>query len=69
MGLKKFEILTVPVEVEYMKPVLGRVYSIFCWLMCARVKRIDIKFINKKVCSHYCLIVPRFLKGGVLSEK
>lgn len=67
--MKKFEILTVPVEVEFVKPVLGRVYSIFCWLMCVWVKRVNIMFINKKVCSYYCLVVPRFLKGGAISEK
>ena len=62
--VKKFNVLTVPLEVEYKKPILGRVFGLFIWLMLVRVKKFNLTMNGKPIFSFYTLIVPRFLKGG-----
>jgi hypothetical protein len=62
--VKKFDVLTVPLEVEYKKPILGRVFGLFIWLMLVRVKKFNLTMNGKPISSFYRLIVPRFLKGG-----
>ena len=37
--MKKFDVLVVPVEVEYKKSILGRLFGLLCWLMVVRVKK------------------------------
>lgn len=64
MKVKKFDVLTVPLEVEYKKPILGRVFGLFIWLMVVRVKKFNLTMNGKPIFSFYTLIVPRFLKGG-----
>lgn len=62
--VKKFNVLTVPLEVEYKKPILGRVFGLFICLMVVRVKKFNLTMNGKPIFSFYTLIVPRFLKGG-----
>ena len=64
MKVKKFDVLIVPVEVEYKKPILGRLFGLLCWLMVVRVKKFNLTMNGKPIFSFYTLIVPRFLKGG-----
>lgn len=64
MKMKKFDMLTVPVEVEYENPILGRLFGLFAWLMLVRVKKFNLTINGQPVSSFYRLIVPRFLKGG-----
>lgn len=64
MKVKKFNVLTVPLEVEYKKPILGRVFGLFIWLMVVRVKKFNLTMNGQPIFSFYRLIVPRFLKGG-----
>ena len=64
MKVKKFDVLTVPLEVEYENPVLGRLFGLFAWLMLVRVKKFNLTMNGKPISSFYRLIVPRFLKGG-----
>lgn len=64
MRVKKFDVLTVPVEVEYKKPILGRLFGLLCWLMVVRVKKFNFTMNGQPILSFYRLIVPRFLKGG-----
>lgn len=64
MKVKKFDVLIVPVEVEYKKPILGRLFGLLCWLMVVRVKKFNLTMNGKPIFSFYRLIVPRFLKGG-----
>lgn len=64
MKVKKFDVLTVPLEVEYENSVLGRLFSLFAWLMLVRVKKFNLTMNGKPISSFYRLIVPRFLKGG-----
>ena len=64
MKVKKFNVLTVPLEVEYKKPILGRVFGLFIWLMVVRVKKFNLTMNGKPIFSFYRLSVPRFLKGG-----
>ena len=64
MKVKKFDVLTVPLEVEYKKPILGRVFGLFIWLMLVRVKKFNFTMNGQPVFSFYRLIVPRFLEGG-----
>lgn len=42
MKVKKFNVLTVPLEVEYKKPILRRVFGLFIWLMLVRVKKFNL---------------------------
>lgn len=67
--VKKFDILIVPIEVEYKKPILRRLFGALAWLMVARVKKFSLTMNGQSVLSFYRLIVPRFLKGGVSGEK
>ena len=64
MKVKKFDVLTVPVEVEYKKPILGRLFGLLCWLMLVKVKKFNVTMNNQPIFSFYRLIIPRFLKGG-----
>ena len=64
MKVKKFDVLIVPLEVEYLKPIMGRVFGLFIWLMVVRVKKFNLTMNGKPIFSFYTLIVPRFLKGG-----
>lgn len=61
--IKKFDVVSVPVEVEYLKPVLGRVFGVFAWLLMVRFKRFKVMFCNECVGSFYRLIVPRYTRG------
>ena len=67
--IRKFDVLSVPVEVEYKKPVLGCVIVFITWLLLIRVKRFNITMNNKPLYSFYRLIVPRFMKGGEADEE
>ncbi len=69
MKMKKFDMLTVPVEVEYENPILGRLFGLFAWLMLVRVKKFNLTINGQPVSSFYRLIVPRFLKGGGSGEE
>lgn len=64
MKVKKFDVLTVPLEVEYENPILGRLFGLFVWLMLIRFKKFNFTMNGQPVFSFYRLIVPRFLKGG-----
>lgn len=66
--VKKFDVLTVSVEVEYKKPILGKLFGALAWLMVVRVKKFNLTMNNRTVCSFYRLIIPRFLKGGASGE-
>lgn len=62
--IKKFDVWSVPIEVEYIKPIAGRLFGVFARLKLVRVKRFNMT-VNYKAISHfYRLIVPRFVKGG-----
>lgn len=67
--VKKFDVLTVPLEVEYENPILGRLFGLFVWLMLVRVKKFNLTMNGKPIFSFYRLIVPRFLKGGGADEE
>lgn len=62
--VNKFGVLNVPLQVEYLSPILGRLFACLAWLMLFRVKKFNLTMNNKTVCSFYRLIVPRFVKGG-----
>ncbi len=67
--MKKFDVLVVPVEVEYKKPILGRLFGLLCWLMVVRVKKFNLTMKGQPIFSFYRLIAPRFLKGGGADEE
>lgn len=64
MKVKKFDVLIVPLEVEYIKPIRGRLFALFGWVMLVRFKKFNFTMNGQPVFSFYRLIVPRFLKGG-----
>lgn len=67
--MKKIDVLPVTLEVEYKKPILGRVFGLFIWLMVVRVKKFNLTMNGKPIFSFYTLIVPRFVKGGGADAK
>ncbi len=67
--VKKFDVLHIPVEVEYEKPILGWFFCVLAWLIIIRVKKFNLTMNDKTVCSFYRLIFPRFVKGGEAGEK
>lgn len=67
--VKKFDLLPVPVEVEYINPVLGRLFGAVAWAMLVRLKKFNLTMNGQTVCSFYRLIVPRFVKGGDVVEE
>ena len=67
--IKKFDLLPVPVEVEYKNPVLGRLFGAAAWAKLVRLKKFNLTMNGKTVCSFYRLIVPRFVKGGGVCEE
>lgn len=69
MKIKKFDILLVTLEVEYIHPILGRIFAFFAWLMLVRFKKFNLTMNNRIICSFYRLIIPRFVKGGEANAK
>lgn len=69
MKMKKIDVLSVPLEVEYKHPLLGRVFAFFVWLMLVRFKKFIFTMNGVPVCSVYRLIIPRFMKGGGICEE
>lgn len=69
MKVKKFDVLTVPLEVEYTSPLLGRLFGLAAWLMLVRVKKFNFTLNGKPIFSFWRLIVPRFVKGGASLEE
>lgn len=67
--IKKFDVLTVPIEVEYTNPIAGRLFGVFAWLMLVRVKEFNLTVNGKPLSRFYRLIVPRFVKGGAGDEE
>ncbi len=67
--IKKFDIFPVQIEVEYLSPILGRLFGALAWVFLIRLKKFNLTMNNETVCSFYRLIVPRFLKGGGSGEE
>ncbi len=61
--IKKFDVFTIPVEVVYINPVLGRLFGAVVWFKLLQFKKFNLTMNNTTVYSFYRLIVPRFLKG------
>lgn len=61
--IRKFQILKVPVEVEYKRPVLGRLYWFFYRLRLIRFFKINTEFCGETVCSAVWLCVPVISRG------
>ncbi len=67
--IRKFDVVTVPLEVEYLNPILGRLFAVAAWFMLIRFKKFNLSVLGKNQYSFYRLIVPRFLEGGGDNEK
>lgn len=63
--IKKFQIIRVPVEVEYFKPIFGRLFGVYVWLKSIRLKKIKLTiFVEKKILTLqwvYRLYIPQYL--------
>ncbi len=66
--MKKIKILSIPVEVEYTKPILGRLLVFYTFLRLIRLKKCTLKNRGRLVGSFYYLIIPRFVKGSGVNE-
>ena len=53
--IKKFEIIVVPVQIEYLKPILGRVFATFALLKCIKLFKFNVYGYN-----FYRLSIPKF---------
>lgn len=40
--IKKFEFMVVPVQIEYLKPILGRVFATFALLKCIKLFKFNV---------------------------
>jgi len=69
MKLKKIKLMRVTVEVEYTKPILGRLLAVLTFLTLIRFQKFTLKKNGKIIDSFYYLIIPRFVKGGGTLEK
>ncbi len=69
--IKKFDILIVPIEVEYLFPVRGRIFAALAWMLLIRLKKIGLTWAgyDKPFFSFWRLIVPRFVEGGGADEE
>ncbi|HRC81344.1 MAG TPA: hypothetical protein PLF27_08150 [Sedimentibacter sp.] len=71
--MKKFRVVRVPIEVEYVRPILGRVYALFVWLRCIKVFKFRICLspyaklhnMNIRLTKTYMLAVPKFERNVV----
>lgn len=63
MKIKKIDVLPVTIEVYYNRPIFGRVFAFFVWLMFVRFIKFNLPMDNKTVFKFYRIIVPRFVKG------
>lgn len=61
---RKLEILKVPVEIEYTRPILGRLYWLFLKLKLTRVLRVKVDFMGEPVSNAIWLCIPSASKGG-----
>ena len=68
--VKKFDILTVPLKIEFSHPMLQMLFRLWACLILVRIKKFNITTDKgKTVCEFYHLIVPRFMKGGASCEE
>lgn len=56
--LKNFHLIRVPVEIDYCRPILGRIYAIYAWFKCIRF--LKVKYYTK---TFYYLAIPQYVKG------
>lgn len=67
--VKKFDVLVVPIDVEYTSPLLGRILLLMAWPKLVRVMKINLTYGNETICNFSRLIIPRFLKGGARCDE
>ncbi len=67
--VKQFDVLVVPIDVEYTSPLLGRILLPMAWLKLVRVIKFNLTFGNETVCCFYRLVIPYVLKGGVRCDE
>lgn len=65
--IKNFQIIQVPVEVEYINPILGRLMAVYAWVRCIKLIKYRINYPilgspNKtaKKDNYYMLAIPKF---------
>lgn len=62
--IKKIKLIRVPIEIEYCRPILGRIYAIYVWLKCIKFIRMKFHFtFNKQQISSktvYWIAIPQF---------
>lgn len=58
--VKKFKVIPVDIDVEYIKPIRGRLFAVFAWLYLAQFKIINYAPLGKPIFTWYCIIYPRF---------
>lgn len=55
----KFILIRPEASIEYIKPVLGRLYAAYCWLRMINLKIYKLKFNGE--CYYFpVLVIPRF---------
>ena len=67
--VKKFGVLTILCEVEYVNPVLGRLLAFFMWFRTLRIQKCILTMNNAPKYTFYRLIVLKFLKGKIDEEQ
>ena len=68
MKVKKFNVQIIPVEVEYIKPVLGQLYAIFVWFRALRLQKCVLTLNGTPEYTFYRFVVPKFMRGSTNEE-
>jgi hypothetical protein len=62
--IKRFELIRVPIQIEYCRPIIGRLYAIYAWFSCVKFFRMKFCFtFNKQQIDSktvYRLAIPQF---------
>nr|DAP87186.1 MAG TPA: hypothetical protein [Caudoviricetes sp.] len=64
MSRIKFILIRPKASIKYIKPVLGRLYAAYCWLMMINIKMYKLKVKNEKKKYYFIAIaIPKFRSG------
>lgn len=65
MKIKRFEVERVPVEVEYIRPIVGRLYLLFIFFKLIRHVKVQPTINGVRACKPiHILCIPKLKKGG-----
>lgn len=65
--IKKFQLLRVPIEIEYQKPIKGRLVAAYAWIKCIKLIKYSMYYTISGLPgratekgNYYMLAIPKF---------